>query len=162
MRESYVVDTNVCVVANGATPHVSAACRLACVESLQYIVDNGRVLIDEFGFVLQEYFVNLHHYGQPGVGDRFFKWLWDNQGFPEKCQRVLIRPAAAPQGFEEFPNDPDLGGFDQADRKFVAIALASGLNPPILNAADSDWWIFSLALERNGIQVRNLCPDLIV
>lgn len=161
MREPLIVDTNVCVVANGATPHVSDECRLACVNALGQIRESGKVLIDDMGLVLREYLGNLHVHGQPGVGDRFFKWLWDNQGQPELCHQVSIRPCPAPRGFEEFPDDAELDGFDQSDRKFVAIALASALNPSILNASDSDWWIFGAALARNGIHIVNLCPDLI-
>lgn len=149
------------MVANGLAPHVSDACRLASIAGLQEIVARGTVLLDDANLILHEYLGNLRVGGQPGVGDRFFKWLWDNQGYPDKCQKIEIHPIVDPKVFDEFPDDPELAAFDPADRKFVAVALASTLNPPILNSSDSDWWIFGEALARNGIDVRNLCPDLI-
>lgn len=73
---------------------------------------------------------------------------------------VPIKPEdEAGQEFPNFPADPELQNFDRSDRKFVAVALASGENPPIVNATDTDWWIFREALNRNGIQIAFLCPQ---
>ncbi len=62
--------------------------------------------------------------------------------------------------YVDFPDDPDLAGFDLNDRKFVAVALASKLDPEILNASDTDWWIHRESLERNRVRIRFLCPQL--
>ncbi|HSU82609.1 MAG TPA: hypothetical protein VLR69_09330, partial [Thermoanaerobaculia bacterium] len=56
--------------------------------------------------------------------------------------------------------DPDLAAFDPSDRKFVAVAVASGEQPEILNASDTDWWHHREALSRHGVEVRFLCPQL--
>lgn len=64
------------------------------------------------------------------------------------------------RGFREFPDDPELAGFDWDDRKFVAVALAVGADPAILNASDTDWWLGREGLERHGVQVVFLCPEL--
>jgi hypothetical protein len=64
-----------------------------------------------------------------------------------------------PLDLEVFPDDPDLAAFDPADRKFVALALASDSHPSILNAVDSDWWHFREALRRAGVEVMFLCSD---
>ena len=64
------------------------------------------------------------------------------------------------RGFKNFPDDPDLDDFDPDDRKFVAVALASGTAPEILNASDTDWWNYRRPLERHGINVKFLCPEL--
>jgi hypothetical protein len=70
--------------------------------------------------------------GQPGPGDAFFKWLWDNQGHLDHCRQVSItRMKGGSRSFEEFPDDPDLARFDREDRKFVAVAIASGEQPPM-------------------------------
>lgn len=91
----------------------------------------------------------------------FFKWLWNNQGNPKWCLKVKITPKPGKkENYREFPDDPDLAGFDASDRKFVAIAVASGKNPPILNATDTDWWEYRVAFERNKISVNFLCPEL--
>jgi hypothetical protein len=59
--------------------------------------------------------------------------------------------------FAEFPDDLALLAFAPSDKKFVAVALASRTNPPILNATDSDWRLFEQALQKHGVQVEQLC-----
>lgn len=148
-------------VANAQADHVSVTCQESCVAALSDITAQGTVVIDDGNEVFDEYLANLNVVGQPGLGDQFLKWLWNNQGWKDLCHRVTVQRTEEPRLYLEFPEDPELEGFDRSDRIFVAVALASGLNPPILNASDSDWWIFGTALERNGIFVKNLCPDLI-
>ena len=152
-----VIDTNVLVVANRQHEGASPDCEEACMNALDQ-ARKGLVLLDEDGKILDEYANRCSHAGQPGVGDAFFKWLWDNQANPKHCQKVRITPDPNRE-FAEFPDDPDLSGFDRKDRKFVAVALASGLDPEVLNATDKGWYYYSAALKRNGVRVRFLCPD---
>ena len=58
--------------------------------------------------------------------------------------------------YKEFPEDPDLANFDPSDRKFVAVAIASGANPTIFNATDSDWQDAEAALKKY-VTVQQLC-----
>lgn len=156
-----VVDTNVAIVANGRAPQAGDGCVAACIEALLEMRERRRILLDEAGEILDEYLRYLSFSGQPGPGDAFFKWLWSNQANPEHCRQVPITPAAeAGRGFEEFPDDPDLAGFDRADRKFVAVAIACGEPAPIWNASDTDWWSCREVLRRHGVEVRFLCPEL--
>jgi hypothetical protein len=155
-----VMDTNVGVVANGKTPQANIECVSSCTDALVEIRERHRVLLDDRGLILDEYLRHLSPSGQPGLGDAFFKWLWDNQWNPEHCRQVPVTPVSERRGFEEFPEDPDLATFDPSDRKFVAVALASGEQPEILNASDTDWWHHREALSRHGAQVRFLCPQL--
>jgi len=53
-----------------------------------------------------------------------------------------------------------LARFDRSDRKFVAVALASQLNPNVLNATDTDWWHYRECLAKHGVRVVFLCSDL--
>ena len=154
------MDTNVAVVANGKTPQAGDGCVVACIEKLLEMRERHRLLLDEQGEILEEYRRHLSPSGQPGPGDAFFKWLWSNQVNPEHCRQVPITPAGGGRGFAEFPDDPELAGFDRADRKFVAVAVGSGEPAPILNASDSDWWIHRTALHRHGVEIRFLCPEL--
>lgn len=155
-----MVDTNVPVVANRQSPQASAACVHASIEMLER-VRAGLTVIDHSRLILQEYRRNLHLSGQPGAGDAFFKWLWDRQDNSQHCQQVRITPREPDSevDFAEFPDDPELAGFDPDDRKFVAVARASANRPEVLNAVDSDWWLFRLPLQRHGVRVRFLCPD---
>jgi len=159
---AFVVDTNVPVVANGRSEQASAQCVLACVSALEEVREQALLLLDDGTRVLREYMDNLSMAGQPGAGDFFMKWVFTNQAVPDRCARIRITPRGEdPEDFAEFPRDPDLAGFDRSDRKFVAIALASPDPAVVLNAVDSDWWLFGAALSRNGVAVRNLCPERI-
>jgi hypothetical protein len=154
-----VVDTNVPLVANGKHPDASLSCRKACIDALA-ACRQQRVAIDDRYLIITEYRKNLAATGQPGLGDAFFKWLWDNHCNEDHCMQVTITPLdGTASDFAEFPRDPALDAFDRSDRKFVAVALASGVNPPILNATDSDWWDAEAALASHGVVVSFLCPE---
>jgi hypothetical protein len=156
-----VVDTNVGIVANGQAPQADAACVAASVAALQEIQDHGLVVIDDGYRILGEYLNYFHPTGQPGAGDRFIQWLLLNQANPTCCEQVHLTPIAdLAREFAEFPLDPNLAGFDPADRKWVAIARASRHHPPILNAVDSDWWNHRAALMKHGVRIDCLCPHL--
>ena len=159
MIKEVVVDTNVAVVANWRTEQADEACVESCIDELQRIHDETCVLLDDGGLILDEYQKNLSFAGQPGVGDEFFKWLWDNQANEAHCRKVPITPHDD-RGFEEFPDNPQLAQFDRDDRKFAAVARASQNHPTVINASDRDWWIYRKALKRCGIVVSFLCPEL--
>jgi len=104
------------------------------VEALERVRDL-KVVLDDQGHILQEYIQNLSMSGQPGVGDFFMKWVWSVQADLRMCEKVQLTPRDdQSEDYAEFPDNPDLDGFDRSDRKFVAAALASRLDPEILNA----------------------------
>lgn len=120
------------------------------------------VLVDDGQRIFDEYRRHLSHSGQPGLGDAFFKWLWDRQADTRHCRQIAITPIKGSKtDFAEYPADEALSKFDPSDRKFIAVALASGLNPEVLQATDSKWWLHRRALERHGVNVVFLCPDLV-
>ena len=158
---AFVIDTNVAVAASGRADQASPGCVLRCITALRDIRQNGVVVLDDGPRILRQYMTNLNMSGQPGAGDVFMKWVWQNQAVVTRCERVSITPFADdPNDFEEFPRDDDLADFDRDDRVFVAVARASRHSPSILNATDSDWWQSRAALRRNGVQVEFLCPEL--
>jgi hypothetical protein len=159
MNSGVVIDTNVAIVANGHATQAGIPCVETCVATLIRLRERYRILLDDRGLILDEYRRRLSPSGQPGPGDAFFKWLWDNQCNLEHCWQLTVVPTES-GSFEEFPDDPGLEGFDKSDRKFVAVAIASQERPPILNASDTDWWEHREALRRHGIEVRFLCPEL--
>lgn len=161
MPSAVVIDTNVLVTANGKSNHAGLDCQLSCIDALETAKERKVVSMDSAMYILDEYRRHASPAGQPGVGDAFFKWLWQNQGNPRHCEQVKITPQKSdPRNFREFPNDPALSSFDLADRKFVAVALTSRNRPKVLNATDSDWWHHQKALEANGIKIEFLCPGL--
>lgn len=156
---AYIVDTNVPIVANENSQQASPECVTACIEMLETVVENT-TSIDDGMLVLTEYMNNLSLAGQPGAGDFFMKWIHENQAVNDRVERVSITPTNTDSpSFEEFPDDPDLANFDLSDRKFVAVARESELDPVVLNAVDSDWWDDRIALKNNGVQVQFLCPE---
>ncbi len=158
-KADLVMDTNVAVVANGKAEQANKECVGECIARLSKLRNECLLLLDFKNLILDEYRKNLHPSGQPGLGDSFFKWLFENQANPEYFRRVYIE-CHPDRGFVEFPTDPRLSSFDQDDRKFVAVALASGTNPKILNASDTDWWLHRNALQEHGIEVEFICLEL--
>jgi len=159
MRRPVVVDTNVGVVANGRADQAGPECVLACVKALELVVSHGRLMLDDRMRIIREYQANLSPSGAPGVGDMFLKWVWQNYGNDAVCSQVVITEHAE-RGFQEFPDDPALTGFDISDRKFVAVALTGADEAPVLNSSDTDWWNYKTALARHGITIHFLCPEL--
>lgn len=155
---SVVLDTNVLVVANGRHEPAQERCVGACIDALDR-VRHDSVVIDDGQLILDEYRKHCSFSGQPGLGDAFFKWLWSRQADPRYCRRVQITPHAK-RGFAEFPADKRLKAFDRDDRKFVAVALAAGDAPPVLNASDTDWWHARAVLGAHGVTITFLCPEL--
>ncbi len=158
-----IVDTNVALVANKKAHQASVDCVLHCIDWLESFYEGNIIVIDNDGYIVDEYGDRLNYSGQPGAGDRFFRWLVLNQANPECCDRsITINPTDdldPPRDFMEFPTDPALADFDPSDRKFVAVAYIHPEHPPVLDAVDSDWWHYREVLERNGVHVRFLCPD---
>lgn len=156
-----IVDTNVAMVASRLTPQADERCVDACIKRLAAIKDAGGLLVDDSGLILREYTKNLGHSGQPGAGHAFAKWAHDHQAIPAMVRSVSITPITngGTRRFQEFPAAANLSIFDRSDQKFVAVALASGENSPILNAVDSDWWNHLAALTAAGVNVEFLCPQ---
>ena len=155
-RSPLLVDTNVGIAAN-IKSSASEECALVCIQVLRDIIAHGHLVLDALGLIFQEYHGNLSMSGQPGVGDAFMRWVFQNQFNPERCTRVEITPDNG--SFHEFPDDEALEKFDRSDRKFVAVAAAHGGSPPILVACDTDFWIDREALDGAGIRVEFLCED---
>ena len=150
---AFVVDTNVAIAANGRETHADLHCRLACVETLKGLVEREIVAIDDGNLILDEYRNHLNFAGSPGVGDLFFKHVFDHQYQGGRVRRVLVTPAGDERGFEELPENR----FDPSDRKFLAVAVAA--RAVVLNAMDSDWGEQQALMDELGVEVKELCPQ---
>lgn len=158
-----VVDTNVAIVANDVVlpPNDEGRrpldCIEACIDALSAITKGSdHLVLDELGFIFEEYRRCLSFAGQPGPGDVFMKWVHERQWDPARCTRVEITPDDG-RVFVEFPDSPDLTGFHNDDRKFVAVAAAHPDHPVILQAVDWKWRDWADALAKEGLAVRFLC-----
>ncbi len=157
-----LVDTNVPKTANLALapdkiPQEQTDCVLACVEAVEHVVKKGGLVLDAGDEIFDEYRRQLSMKGQPGVGDRFMKWVHDNRWKLPDADRVTITKNG--ESYDQFPNHDGLNNFDNSDRKFVAVANAHPTKPPILQATDSKWWGWKDALAEGGITVHFLCPE---
>ena len=149
-----VTDTNVLIAANGRDTHADLVCQLECVIAIGEIAANGVAVLDESGLILHEYARYCNHSGQPGPGDVFFKFLFDNQYGGARVNRVTITRIDNSQfGFSELPENE----LDPSDRKFLAAAVVA--HAVILNATDSDWMEQQALLEQLAVEVRQLCPQ---
>jgi len=159
--EKCLVDTNVPKTANLALnpntiPDELQCCVSACVDAIDAVVTKGHLVIDDGDEILTEYIQNLKLSGQPGVGDRFMKWVYNNCG---KFDRVKITKDGG--SYKEYPTDEGLEKFDPSDRKFIAVANAHPEKPPILEATDSKWWGYKDILDEAGIKIEFLCPEYV-
>ena len=151
---AFVVDTNVAVVANGRRTHANLQCQALCVERLRSVVADEVAAIDDKGTILQEYKRRLNFSGMPGVGDIFFKHVFNYQYRGDRVRRIAITPSADDRrGFEELPENT----LDRSDRKFLAVAFVA--SAVVLNATDSDWVEHKALTETLGVQVEQLCPQ---
>ena len=151
---AFVVDTNVAIVANGRETDTDAQCQLICVEKLKSVAAGEVVAIDDGDSILEEYSRHLRFSGMPGVGDAFFKHVFDCQYQDGRVRRVSVTPSQDDRrGFQELPENR----FDPSDRKFLAVAVVA--KAVVLNATDSDWGEQEALMEKLGVEVSQLCPQ---
>lgn len=151
--ETLVIDTNVAIVANGKSDHSSIDCEIACIEVLEKCKDL-KLALDTEGLVMDEYSKHLNYAGQPGVGDMFFKYLYDNQYSELNVSLHEITPISdETRGFKELP----VNDFDPSDRKILTTAFVAGAS--VVNATDSDWEESRKFLKELNVNVHQLCPE---
>lgn len=162
LSDMCIVDTNVPKTANLAThpdpnSDVPIACIVSCVKAIECVIRTKGLVLDDGAEIFDEYRQQLSMRGQPGMGDRFMKWVHDHQwSFPES-QRVTINKNG--DTYHEFPTHSGLEEFDKSDRKFVAVSNAHPDKPKILQATDSKWWGWKNALAEVGIRVEFICES---
>jgi hypothetical protein len=159
MPETFVVDTNVVLVAGGRHGEVSPSCVATCALKLKAIMDSGRIALDNGYEVIREYQNKTNPTNlEKGPGEVFVKWALNNLTNPNRCDLVHLERVNGDE-YATFPHHPDLSGFDTADKKFVAVSNAHKDHPAILEAADSKWLDWAPALKSCGIEVEFLCKE---
>lgn len=151
---SKVIDTNVLIVANGNSKQASIDCELACIEMIERPAKIS-ISIDEQGLIMDEYEKYCSYKGAPGVGDMFFKYIYDNQYDPtSRVNLITITPIDdETRSFKELPTN----NFDPSDRKMLATAVVA--EAEVVNATDSDWAEQDELMQQLNVTVRQLCPD---
>lgn len=148
---TFVVDTNVAIVANGRGIHADEECQSTCVKKLKFL-KREVVAIDDKYLILGEYRKHLNSSREPGLGDKFFIDVFNNLHKCERVRMVTVTPSEDDgRGFEELTENT----FDRSDRKFLAVAVKA--KAVILNATDSDWDEHKALMNALGVKVEQLC-----
>ena len=161
--EGNAIDTNVLISANGVDTHASFKCQLRCIELLEQIISNKKlILLDAEGDIFEEYQNYCDFSGKPGVGDFFFKWLHDHIANDELVRNlVVLKSNQEDIIYNVLKKIACLSGFDSSDQKFLAVAMTYEHNAVIHNATDSDWYNHRDCIAGiEGVAVNQLCPSL--
>jgi hypothetical protein len=153
-----IIDTNVIVSVDDPNPVAREHCVVRCREVLRE-AKSSVVGLDSNDEILMEYLRNVSQGYPLGVGASFARYVYDNRFDETLFERVDIS-ADPVRGYREFPEAKELSKFDPADRKFVAVSLASRLDHTIYNATDDGWAKHDQALGRAGVNVLYLCPSV--
>jgi hypothetical protein len=141
------------VAANQRDTHASIECGATCAKLLLEIQRDHLLLEDTADQVWSEYRRYNKPVGQPGVGDRFFRWYMLNRYSEGSVVRVDVGSNAS----EVSANIPlALQTFDPSDHKWIALFIL-GPGDVIYNAMDSDYVESAAELTREEISVVELC-----
>ena len=152
----YVVDTNVWVEIDKSLADVDTLTELDCIKICRdwlgsFMAGEDRLIIDLGYEILKEYRRYVKQSDQLA-----YEWLNALERAPRnKLVEVQIEFDENRDAIIPF----DLA--DEADRKFVAVALAHEPTPPIVDATDTDWSNEQEKLDEVGIEILELCPDYI-
>lgn len=157
---TFVVDTNVILVANGQHAAVSSDCVRCCAQWLMGLMATGRVALDDAYEIVGEYQHKTHASTGEGAGDQFVRWVLHHIDNPARIDLVALQPHPK-RGYAAFPDDARLAHFDASDRKFVALSRAHPERPVIWQAADCKWLDWAPALADHGVTLALLCePEM--
>lgn len=159
-KKAVIVDTNVLIAANGRETHASVCCQIRCIERLIKLLSSEILLLDSLNDIFDEYKRYCDFSGCPGVGDMFFKEIFQNQARPDKVLTVPISRTGdqnASVRYKEFPDKKELQGFDPSDQKFVAVGIAFGSKCTVVNAMDGKWENYRQALWAHQLTLEQIC-----
>lgn len=152
---SFVIDTNVLVVASNPTHD----CSENCFDFLEKILRNeSAIFIDEFFDEKRQKFCSEieDEYKKRISSQDYAYWLL-RKIFDRDPSSIICRVEVKKDEGGNYLNFPsDLEKFDPNDKKFVAVAIASKKNPEIVNAVDSDWKRHEVTLKKY-VKLKFLC-----
>lgn len=152
----YVIDTNVWIQVDRSLVEVQSKAEIDCIDACRqwlrnFMSSEDRLIADESFEIFREY----RRYVKAS-SPQAYEWLNALQRAPRsKLVEVVIAFDENKAAIIPFHMD------DEADRKFVAVALAHQPTPTIVDATDTDWEKDRDKLTTAGITVQELCPDYI-
>lgn len=150
----FIIDTNVPLVASDEGPERMLDCPQTCRDFLDalffgenaLVLDNTRLILGEYERAIKG--DDLNSYAK-----QFLKWIYTNEFRIKTVEITQIDE----YNFEEVPDSILQAGFDNADRKFVAVAVANEKTAPIVQASDSKWIGWESVLVAEDIEVNFIC-----
>lgn len=150
-----VIDANVWIVADRliteGLANEEVNCIKTCREWLERFVNGvDRLLVDWSYQIILEYRKNIRKNG-------FAEQLLNRLETESTVRLVGVQVEFDNNGHAALPETIFLS--DPADRKFVAVALASDPKATIFVATDRGWSRDKSQLEEIGLKIYDLCPD---
>ena len=161
----HIIDTNVPKMAANTSSGdpLDINCSLACLQFIKDLLQSDDYLVlDIDNEIYNEYRNNLKTHGQDNVATQFLLWVQRNLTLRSGSHIELCKIHKLGEGiYTEFPESPDLDGFDPPDRKFIALSNAHPEHPHVVEGTDSLWWGYKSALEAQGIHIKFLYEDYV-
>lgn len=159
---AFVVDTNVWIMANAQNDFsqlktIEELTRAdACLTWLKEFLDSEdkSLAVDQHYIILSQYRNNLP---DGSVAAMFLNQL---QLTNDATRISYVNIKLDDTGQPVVPDILRESTFDRADYVFVAVSLTHPARPPVVNATDSDWEKDRAVLQRIGVVVEELCPQL--
>lgn len=166
-----IVDTNVPLTAAGMNTVASERCEVICGKVISQIIKGEFVVVvDEADSAISEYRKNMYPDLRGTRAGQFLMHVLLNRHRPSRVRAVSIEMDE--QGsYQDYPDSADTWStevnrcerFDPDDKKWVALAVRfkqeTGIEAPIVNAADRCWLAFESHLEAAGVKLEILCRD---
>ena len=169
--KSRIIDTNVPLTAAGLNTEASKRCQAQCVMVLERIFSGSiKVVLDDKNEVLREYRTRMHPKHKGTLADRFILHMLQYQVSSDHVDRIML-PKNESTDFLDYPDRdgnwtsdvPRCERFDPDDKKWVALAVRfkqqTGIDAPIVNAADRCWLAFEPHLQASGVKLETLCRE---
>jgi hypothetical protein len=152
---SFVIDTNVLIVASNPMRD----CSEKCFEFLEEIFCNKSVIfIDEFFDKKRQSFCSeIEDEYKKNISSQDYAYWLLRKIFDRDPRSMICRidiTKDEDENYSDFPSD--LKNFDRNDKKFVAVAITSKQNPEIVNAVDADWKQHEAVLKKY-VKLKFLC-----
>lgn len=166
-----IIDTNVPMTAAGMNTEASERCEARCGEVIsQFIKGELAVVVDEDERAIAEYRGNMYPDLKGTRAGQFLMHLLINRRRPDRVLSLQLQLDEV-GNYEDYPDDKDRWSteiprcerFDPDDKKWVALAVRfkaeTGIDAPIVNAADLCWLAFEPHLEASGVKLETLCRE---
>ena len=155
-----IIDTNVPLKAANTHPEdeIDLRCSKSCLSFIEALMNSDDIVVLDSGQeILKEYTKNIDLHSEDSVASEFLTWILRGI-LSGKVEQYEITKNGN-NTYVEFPDSPELKGFDRSDRKFVALARVDPSHPNIYNGSDTDWWDYKDALKKEGVNVIFLCEE---